>query len=268
MYVVSFGEDDGWQSRWVTSDWKRSEGKAGNFKHTAGKWSGDPDDKDSLVMQNCCSETIVIDGSRADDFLKDYIIPDYILVPGSDIREVSYVPSCPVMVFVNSRSGGQLGAELLVTYHSLLNENQVIDLGVKAPDLVLHQLYLNLEKHKQNSDIVSAEVHMKLRLIVAGRDGTVGWLLGVLSDLKLAQPPPVATMPLGTGNNISFSFGRIAKLPGCDKIEIVQDIECGGGYIKLLSGYVNQKKFGGDTPYRSNSHLDKNLCYSTNELPI
>lgn len=44
MYVVSFGED-GWQSRWVKSDWKRSEGKAGNFKHTAGKWSGDPDDK-------------------------------------------------------------------------------------------------------------------------------------------------------------------------------------------------------------------------------
>jgi len=29
----------------VLSDWKRSEGKAGTFKHTAGKWSGDPDDK-------------------------------------------------------------------------------------------------------------------------------------------------------------------------------------------------------------------------------
>ncbi|KAK1372434.1 hypothetical protein POM88_028627 [Heracleum sosnowskyi] len=133
MYVVSFGEDDGWQSRWVTSDWKRNEGKAGNFKHTAGKWSGDPDDKDSLVMQNCCSETIVIDGSRADDFLKDYIIPDYILVPGSDIREVSYVPSCPVIVFVNSRSGGQLGAELLVTYRSLLNENQAPEKGQLRP---------------------------------------------------------------------------------------------------------------------------------------
>ncbi|TXG48838.1 hypothetical protein EZV62_024713 [Acer yangbiense] len=37
--------DDGWQSRWVKSDWKRAEGKAGSFKHTAGKWSGDPDDK-------------------------------------------------------------------------------------------------------------------------------------------------------------------------------------------------------------------------------
>ncbi|BAF17905.1 Os05g0507300, partial [Oryza sativa Japonica Group] len=32
-------------------------------------------------------------------------------------------------------------------------------------------------------------------------------------------------------------------------IKIEQDIECGGAYIKLMSGYVNQKKFGGDTPY-------------------
>ncbi|RVW88575.1 Calreticulin-3 [Vitis vinifera] len=33
-------------------------------------------------------------------------------------------------------------------------------------------------------------------------------------------------------------------------IKFEQDIECGGGYIKLHSGYVNQKKYGGDTPYR------------------
>lgn len=68
---------------------------------------------------------MAIDGARAADFLKDYVIPEYILVPGSDITEVTYVPSCPVMVFINSRSGGQLGAELLVTYRSLLNQNQV-----------------------------------------------------------------------------------------------------------------------------------------------
>ncbi|KAK9997309.1 hypothetical protein SO802_021995 [Lithocarpus litseifolius] len=30
----------------------------------------------------------------------------------------------------------------------------------------------------------------------------------------------------------------------------IKDIEYGGDYIKLLSGYVNQKKFCGDTPYR------------------
>lgn len=33
-------------------------------------------------------------------------------------------------------------------------------------------------------------------------------------------------------------------------VKFEQEIECGGGYIKLLSGFVNQKKFGGDTPYR------------------
>ncbi|RWV96425.1 hypothetical protein GW17_00040864 [Ensete ventricosum] len=40
-------------------------------------------------------------------------------------------------------------------------------------------------------------------------------------------------------------------------IRFEQDIECGGGYIKLLSGYVNQKKFGGDSPYRRSRH-----CFS------
>lgn len=45
-----WGTDD-WRSRWVISDWKRSEGKAGTFKHTAGKWHGDPDDKGTV--SNC-----------------------------------------------------------------------------------------------------------------------------------------------------------------------------------------------------------------------
>ena len=29
-----------------------------------------------------------------------------------------------------------------------------------------------------------------------------------------------------------------------------QNLDCGGGYIKLLSGDVDQSKFGGETPYR------------------
>ncbi|KAL5983566.1 hypothetical protein ACLOJK_017654 [Asimina triloba] len=28
-----------------------------------------------------------------------------------------------------------------------------------------------------------------------------------------------------------------------------QELDCGGGYMKLLSGEINQKKFGGETPY-------------------
>jgi len=33
--------DDAWQSRWVQSDWKKSEGTRGDWKHTAGEWYGD-----------------------------------------------------------------------------------------------------------------------------------------------------------------------------------------------------------------------------------
>nr|WMP39824.1 calreticulin-3 [Physalis pubescens] len=102
--------DDDWQSRWVKSDKpKRSEGKAGSFKHTAGKWAGDPDDK----------------GIQTSTDAKHFAI------------------------------------------------------SAKIP-----------------------EFSNKNRTLV-----------------------------------VQYS------------IKLEQDIECGGGYIKLLSGYVNQKKFWGDTPY-------------------
>ncbi|XP_058094240.1 calreticulin-3-like isoform X3 [Magnolia sinica] len=110
--------DDGWESRWVKSDWKRSEGKAGSFKHTAGKWAGAPDDKEHA--------------------------------------------SC-------------WGSAGIQTYPDARH----FAITAKIP-----------------------EFSNKNRTLV-----------------------------------VQYS------------IKFEQDIECGGGYIKLLSGYVNQKKFGGDTPY-------------------
>ncbi|GFP89541.1 diacylglycerol kinase 5 [Phtheirospermum japonicum] len=127
----------------------------------------------------------------------------------------------PVLVFINSKSGGQLGGDLLVTYRSLLNKKQVIDLGEEAPDTVLHRLFLNLERLKNNGDKIASELEKKLRIIVAGGDGTAGWLLGVVSDLKLSQPPPIATVPLGTGNNLPFAFGWGKKNPGTDRNSVI-----------------------------------------------
>ncbi|KAF7805278.1 calreticulin-3-like isoform X2 [Senna tora] len=72
-------------------------------------------------------------------------------------------------------------------------------------------------------------------------------------------------MPDLNGNCIQTSsdgkhFAISAKIPEFSNrnrtlvlqysVKFEQEIECGGGYIKLLSGFVNQKKFGGDTPYR------------------
>ncbi|GMI85038.1 calreticulin 1a, calreticulin 1 [Hibiscus trionum] len=37
--------DDGWESRWVKSDWKKDDNLAGEWNYTAGKWNGNPNDK-------------------------------------------------------------------------------------------------------------------------------------------------------------------------------------------------------------------------------
>lgn len=57
--------------------------------------------------------------------LKEFWIPDYILSSDFESEECDDIPECPVIVFVNSKSGGQLGGHLLDTYRSLLNKNQV-----------------------------------------------------------------------------------------------------------------------------------------------
>ena len=74
-----------------------------------------------------CSWEVVMGDMTSDKILKEFFIPDYILVPGSKVEHVP-LPPCPVIVFINSKSGGQLGGELLVTYRTVLNKNQVIHL--------------------------------------------------------------------------------------------------------------------------------------------
>ncbi|CAH9071434.1 unnamed protein product [Cuscuta epithymum] len=158
-----------------------------------------------------------------DPIINEFYIPTYILSPDAvgETKTIPDVPSSPVLVFINSRSGGQLGGDLLLTFRSLLNKHQVFDLGEESPDQVLRRLYLNLEKLKSNGDVLSSKLKERLRIIVAGGDGTAGWLLGVVSDLKLSPPPPIATMPLGTGNNLPFAFGWGKKNPGTDRQSVL-----------------------------------------------
>ncbi len=47
----------------------------------------------------------------------------------------------------------------------------------------------------------------KMRILAAGGDGTVAWILKTIRDLELDPAPYVAVMPLGTGNDLSLSFG-------------------------------------------------------------
>lgn len=166
-------------------------------------------------------------GNSSSDFpfWKNFYIPSYLLLPDSKVEAGARIPGCPVLLFINSKSGGQLGGNLLVTCRALLNKHQVFDLGLESPEKVLSRIYMNLEKLKLEGNEAAAKIQGTLKIIVAGGDGTAGWLLGVVSDLKLPHPPAIATVPLGTGNNLPFAFGWGKKNPGTDRQSVEAFLE-------------------------------------------
>lgn len=44
-------------------------------------------------------------------------------------------------------------------------------------------------------------------IVVAGGDGTIGWVLNTLDKMSLKNPPTLVLLPLGTGNDLARSIG-------------------------------------------------------------
>ncbi|KAM8960987.1 diacylglycerol kinase theta [Pelodytes ibericus] len=102
--------------------------------------------------------------------------------------------TCPLLVFVNPKSGVLKGRDLLYSFRKLLNPHQIFELSNGGPLPGFHAF---------------AQVPY-FRVLVCGGDGTVGWVLGVLEEIRhklVCTEPSIAVLPLGTGNDL----GRVLR---------------------------------------------------------
>ncbi|KAH7372405.1 hypothetical protein KP509_17G002200 [Ceratopteris richardii] len=166
-------------------------------------------------------------GDLKDDLFKlQFVIPEYLRkamaaaiesksldYSGTDrppIPPVQKAPLCPIFVMINSRSGGRKGPALCKVLHELISEEQVFDLSRTPPKDFFRYGLQCLEKLAGLGDQCAKDTRDNLRVIVAGGDGTVGWVLGSMTELaneNRTSIPPVGIIPLGTGNDLARSFG-------------------------------------------------------------
>ncbi|XP_008218102.1 diacylglycerol kinase epsilon isoform X1 [Nasonia vitripennis] len=99
----------------------------------------------------------------------------------------------PLIVVANKKSGNNEGAEILSSFRRILNPAQVIDLSERDPVAALEWCRLLGDT--------------PYKIVVAGGDGTVAWLLDAIYKLQLNPVPAVAILPLGTGNDLSRVLG-------------------------------------------------------------
>ncbi|CAN6449578.1 unnamed protein product [Victoria cruziana] len=125
-------------------------------------------------------------------------------------------PDAPIVVFVNSCSGGRYGPALSARLQELISDEQVFDLSRVKPTDFFHYGLGCLERLAGYGDSCARETRERLRVMVAGGDGTVGWVLGSISELYFQNRlplPPTGIIPLGTGNDLSRSFGWGGSFP-------------------------------------------------------
>ncbi|KAL0785033.1 hypothetical protein Bca101_001278 [Brassica carinata] len=125
-------------------------------------------------------------------------------------------PEVPLMVFVNPKSGGRQGPLIKERLQNLISEEQVFDLTEVKPNEFIRYGLGCLEVLAARGDECAKEIRERMRIVVAGGDGTVGWVLGCLGELNVQnrQPvPPGGSFPFAWKSAIKRTLYRASTAP-------------------------------------------------------
>lgn len=154
----------------------------------------------------------------------------------------------PLLVFINARSGSQYGPSVRRRLNMLLNPVQVFELSSSQGPEVGLELFRRVKY---------------FRILVCGGDGTVAWVLDAVDKQNFESPPPVAILPLGTGNDLSRALrwgGGLSSVEGQGGLAaLLHDIDCAA--VTMLDMWKVTIK--GD-----NSELGERMKFMMNYLGI
>lgn len=108
------------------------------------------------------------------------------------IKPPNWLDWSPLIVITNCKSGSNEGDQIMSLFRGVLNPAQVIDIGKKKPEAALEWCVLLKS--------------IPSKILVAGGDGTIGWILNTILKLNLEVQPAVGILPLGKGAIQKFQY--------------------------------------------------------------